>query len=776
MHSRRFDGHAIRMDVLISALRKGIRRGDHHLALWSGALLARGGYWTFVVKHIFTALSEDSNCITEPMIRGRLEILGNQLLPHLNKKGFSKNTPAARRLLFDLLLEAVEATKSRLVSNAIDFALQEISKDIKFLQQEFETHNITGIQDTVFHEFKLAYQESDRTKCLKYTMLAVLLDSVSPGILERLWKYILKIGPNLCVSHDPEQINRLWSASHAMKTEKDCLGNPTLALFESILLRFFPPRGLQEHEPNDPSQRLTLHNRSQLTEFWNNMFECELKPNTRMIIPWEKWISIVLDCTTASGKGQNTLAELKKLYPDWPSEFEYPDHSGFVRVSHISHYYTIGCALENQMLHDPFVDNVKSFYWDIERGRSLACFGQGVLNANREHIKSALVGVLFHDVFIPETITETSQTPRTQRASRSPRISRSRTPKPKNQTRTPRTPKTPRTPIRRPDALESVSGIRKSRKSHDSSSHNSHNRRRSRSALQIRGLKSPELPSFSTKPFSSVSASASALASTASLALPGMHGDHNDLDANHGPVILENNAVSFCQMIKVPDIGKPASWIVVLENGRSYWIKPFSEIDSTIPIYFDKIKPKFGLPNIDMRWSENWLIARDLGSGGPYKLVESGKKKWQVIDPDSTGISKSLWSLSDATKILLFRALFCIDGTVGYSILFNYSVKEYSLKREFKVDPKTTPVPETVLQKVDLIADIVLVPEEDLTFVQNFKEHWSDPGNRKNILHLLMQWERAVFEIPMPHRPIKNFPEFQVFYERILFLKALFTD
>src|SRR5579872_2279023 len=79
----RLPGHFIRVDVLVSAVQKGIRRCDARVALWAVAALCRGGLWRVALRAVLASLYEDTNAFTEPTLRERCLRLALRLHPQL---------------------------------------------------------------------------------------------------------------------------------------------------------------------------------------------------------------------------------------------------------------------------------------------------------------------------------------------------------------------------------------------------------------------------------------------------------------------------------------------------------------------------------------------------------------------------------------------------------------------------------------------------------------------------------------------------------------------
>lgn len=593
----RLAGTLLAVDVLISCLNVGIRRSNMSLAAWACIVLVRSDKWELCIRTMVNAYLE--NCIEtrtpdySPL--ERLEKLAHQSIPHLEKVGVSKDTPRIRRIVQDMLELVVRTPKSRCVADAFIAGLAAVAQSVPTVHEVLDKHDdIVKLWHTSWGVAGASAAGptgptavvARATDCVKW---ATVLDSLL-GLAPRMWKVLL--GPR--VKH-PELVQCLWKFAHTVKVMGTPLADPRIALYHAIMLQIvdFP------EEPLDSTVLSQTPAASSKT--FDGLWCMPMDLEVRGMIDWTKWLTIVLDTTTGSGKGLNTIAGLRRVAPDIDDAHVEPDTIGITRVSPITHLYEVSNKIRPEASRGPipkaFHASAKEFMIAIERGKTLNCLGQGAINAEPRKVVLALLKLMTDpkDPIVKHVnidIEFTKPRTRARSATRSPR---------------------------------------------------------KKQRLQAGSFMiTPAMPDLS------VHNKYSALRPMA-----GMLNAHTETDARNGPVFLDGHAVSQCQMLSVPRDGCTIkSWICVYDNGTSVWIKSMPELVASYPLYLDRVKSLLGLPSMGAKWCDNWLIMHDIGHGGPYPTVVSGMKKWDIVDASKTGITVAKQPLDEIYDLLLFRSVF----------------------------------------------------------------------------------------------------------------------
>jgi hypothetical protein len=266
--------------------------------------------------------------------------------------------------------------------------------------------------------------------------------------------------------------------------------------------------------------------------------------------------------------------------------------------------------------------------------------------------------------------------------------------------------------------------------------------------------------------------------------LPGIVVSHQEVLC--GPTEIDHMALSYCQLLHVPIAGHQPHWCFGYE-GHSYIGQRFPETSSTVPIYLDKLKIKFGLPECGLRFiNDEWLIWRDYGNGGPYPLSRDNFKKFAVIDTKFTGYSTivdcqdktlPLLLLEKTCKLLLFRTIFRVQNTLLGNIIFSkaknnvYSICEYVTTRE-------------VIQVSDNLLNVLFTRGSDYTpvpfsshpIMEQIIQYLSDSENKKVLVETLLKWELLLFDLPQLPRPVLHFPTPDIVKSNIGILLKLVTS
>lgn len=687
--NKRLSGHWIRADVVKSGLRVGIKHSDWRLSLWAAALLLRQkgpNQWRSVVQQITETICDCTDSTTRPGLYSALKPLCVALARHLSKKGVSKNTPSCRRILFRLLAVAIQSPKNKtcMVARHYGYITAKTNPPPRTLQE-------------CSVEFQTALRSSNWHRCC---MWACLVDTLWPESgLESLWPHVLR-------GNKTAETKTMWELCHLVKADGRVLF-PSLPL----LVEACRPRQDSQNKNETDSASDDPKIPKQFEKFWASLFSKPVVPQVRKLVEWDRWLGIVCDCSTAAGRGHNTVNDLRRQNQCITDDLVAPDCVGFSRPSQVLHTWQVvdiaACDADVGALEDI----VKNFYWNEER-----LYGQSGLTTLKRLRKSIQEDHKRSTIQAAPKMDQKDIDVLVRRA----RQTRTLTPAPKANV------------AKRKDLSRSSSSV---------------------------SLYCTPRKSFVSHGGCVTSSSGG----KAMLQLPGMHRDHSDGERNHGPPSIEGCRVARCQMTGPPTPGQfcPPSWIAVLDDGRSLWIKECSEMDATVAVYLDRAKTTLGLPSQGLRWWGGWLVGDDVGSGGPYREVERGHKKWKVVDPEATGLRAVEDALVDSLSIAkwtLFRALFNVldkknklvwSESTGLLYSFGDCALCNDLGQQQQQDEKKQSVLTDILHEVEQESVDVSV---DVTALRA----------------LLCGWQSKVFDVRAPPRPVAGMRSAQEMYNCLI--------
>lgn len=547
----------------------------------------------------------------------------------------------------------------------------------------------------VFNRWKAAYTSSNREDALRWTAVIIM-----NGLETSVWKYLLA-NPH---AGSAEHVETLWKLCHTTSVNGEAVVSTKVPLYEAVLCKWFwGKRDVPVHAAvNNPGHQ----------RYWDLLFSTDLKLSVRHDINWEKWLPVILDIETRAGQNQDTLSELIKISPSVPEKLFAPDHPGMVRASPMMHHNQIGTALENCPLDDDFRQTSETFQWDVERGRFGALLSTGYRAALPDSMQTRLADAL-GVVPKPEQITALPSKPKDGTTSSKRSASASRTTRPRSGSGS---------------QINLGGGFVRSVKGNGP-----------RSGLRYGSLAAPPAP----------------IPANAMRPLPGMLDTQTEDVVHNGPTILEDVAVSICQMTGPPQSWKPLSWICILDNNASLWIKTCSELKSTIPVYLDRIKVLYGLRSISLRWADNWLVGNDIGKGGPYKTVIRGARKWPVIDQTDVGFvpvaSHNFYNdervMDEISRVLFFRAIFGIPSVALDDIYVTHTGHVFST-REMAVSASTA------IGNIDEYLFGNGTPTQQTR--DALTNYWTT--HKTQLISMLSKWDYVSKDIPPPPRPLADTP------------------
>ena len=289
--NRRLDGHRIRVDVILSALQKGIRRCEPNVSLWALALLCRANMWLDAFYALVQCFLEETNALTEPYLREPWIKMARRLLPQLNRKGVDLNTDTSRKLMFELCLDATLATKSRMAVHSMMSAYATVvdeAKDLRGVLPLAEDEMLLYL----FKQFKKCYDEKDEVNALKWlTVLDLFGENNSVYGTPKVWRFLSKKGDQV----DRVDELRLLSEDGYLRD----VYVRRVILYEAVLFRFYPVRVNSPELKQLPSLRTSVNQKTVYATLWKSMWDGPLDYAVRGMINWNVWHSIILDISTA---------------------------------------------------------------------------------------------------------------------------------------------------------------------------------------------------------------------------------------------------------------------------------------------------------------------------------------------------------------------------------------------------------------------------------------------------------------------------------------------
>lgn len=736
--SHRDDGHRVRLDVLLSALQKGVRRCMFTLSLWAVVLLCRGCHHTLALDAITQCMLEETSALTEPTMREQFFKSVRRLRRQIVRKGLDVNTETVLKLYYDLTLELTLASKSRLCVHAIVASYAGLAEEARDLRAVLPVDETARLQ-YCFKQFKRHYEEKNEADALKWLTLVDLFGSRdSVHGTEKVWRF-------LCTDHPIGlRVKELFQM-----VEDGFVPDPyarRVALYEAVLYQFYPLRNHPETKL-PPSARAPAAVRNAAQQFYKDLWAAPLEPALRHLIEWDLWYKVILDTSTAVGKNRDTMVELTQRFPSFPAlDCGPPDYAGISHGSFILNDFAHCQLLTNRVLADPYESRARQFLADIERGHSLPVFGKGLDGTDLDNIRRGLTKLIQPvDLATSQTLMNLASA---AAAAPVPAASASGG-------------RGPRRRGARQGSTISVQSV-DSEVDPQAAPRGTGGRPRANSADPVR----------------------SHVANKAPCPLPGFTVQHQEIVA--GPSDLNGLAVTYCHLAESPVVGQHPRWFVGLSDRTSWVAQRASEMLTTIPIHLDSIKRRFGLPCTGMRFvDQSWLVMRDAGKGGPYATSRGARGHHEVVQWSDAGIvtldSPTLkWTpalLEQTTKVVLFRALFRVaDNTLNdlfWSVRDSkvYSWGEFSTSSE----PWQCSAPAGAPRSDVLLTrgrQYVRAYVADDPLIQHLQVYWSQPAAVTLMLGWLLEWEQLTYELPSPSRPVNELPNATRLLENIRSFRA----
>ncbi len=459
-----------------------------------------------------------------------------------------------------------------------------------------------------------------------------------------------------------------------------------------------------------------------------------------------------MDLTTAVGRNHDTVAELQRKHPDFPAdEYTAPDYAGVAFPSCVIHDFTVCQQLTLRAVADPYENKARQFLASIERGQCAPALGKGWASAELESIRAALRRML-----VPPDA-----------------------PVPANLASGPRTTLTERRGKRKLSMPLSVASDLSSAPVSEANS------------AATSAAASP-LPSAAAVPGRTARANSadplrSHTVNKAPCLLPGFTVQHQDTVS--GPSELDGRPVTYCHLAELPVPGRAPRWFVGL-NDRSAWVvQRTSEMLTTVPMFLDRIKGRFGLPALGLRFLEQvWLVMRDPGQGGPYATQPVGARRYDVVKWGLAGLHSLdaadwVWTepaLEQATKHLVFRALFRVTDTALATLVWSDRERKVLSWGEWSTSLEPLPTPEAcpVLSNLLLCKTKQYLPVYHARdpALESLTAYWALPTTQARVRHWLDQWEPILYEIPHPPRPVHDLPTANVVLQNLAAMRAHWVD
>lgn len=789
----------IRYDILWSCIRQGIRHGYFELAAFGVMLLCKcSNKWLQVVDLFMKCSSSETNDFVEPYLKQRLLKLHKRAVDYMSRKGVQKNTQTTRRLLYEMLLELIAARSCTLVRDARVAATSYLAHDAKNMSQLFSHCQTDEALCSGFRYMKQYYNEgseSSAVDCLKW--LAFLNAVGGSAALRRVWNFLIK-SRTTAINPFASNVYRLESHRSVFDTE--------LSVYEAVLHRFHRHDELKSKQIDSstdmkfsfnmyPSQRLRSDVKQNCAGFWKRLWGIssdKLDIHFRKLINWEKYISVLYDSSTAVGKNQDTLRLLQHNYSVTDPELFLPDHCGIQRASLIRYDYNNENDNKTQSTDQSVniyrLDAVE-FLWNIERGRSLIFLKKGYQSTNipliRKRIRSALG--LFG-------VFEQNQTNRHHRSSRPQKHHKKRP-----QRRAPGT-----------GGGQRGNNQRKRRESllTTSTTNADHKQQQGQQQQQKRSRPQRRAPGTGGQRRNQKSKLNYTVPAEFKFQHPGLYSKHHvgpqpmpgliaqdEVQEAVGPQKIEGNAVVESQIYRQRYGWKSPQWIVKIHSAMgtgttdtSLRVEQMSEILSVLPIYFDQIKPIFGLTNCSLRWDDGWLIGRDVGTGCPYKLIPSlTSRKHQVIDKTSTGATpvrnlfldqSNMWTDRQMKSIIsnmLFRLIYGIETTT--LDVFLYIKRDQTV---ISIEENTFCDPFVVVENCDEfdVTNLLLLTGINFTSEEAkcVGSYLNNNQNKRQITSQLLEWFNYFSVLPMLSKPITGFPTTEMLRKRSNILLKFFEE
>lgn len=387
---RRGEGHLIQVGVLVSVLQKAVRRARAPVAFWSMALLLRMGFHKYVMSRLMTMASEDTNCVVEPELPGRLRRHRIAIASLIKKKKTA--LPQLEEMLFMVVLELLRARKSRMASTAAAHALSLVVRDLGGLTAEIRASGV-AVAAYATERFKGATSVDEALRWMAVLEVSLVGKKGSEQGFEGVWEF-------LCCAPKCRVLYEVY------RLKKDFLRHQRLLRYEAVVAYWIPSpleegggAPLHSEEGGGP-----LHLEEHRRAFQSFLRDSPTLDTRKFLSPAE-WASY-LDKHTGVGKGHDTLTGLLKQHPEIRPDQWLPDAYGLAALERaegrkregalVRHFFEVGARVENEGLADPFAASAQAFYELIERS-GVGPIRKGCRNAKSTAIMKALHEELFGD-------------------------------------------------------------------------------------------------------------------------------------------------------------------------------------------------------------------------------------------------------------------------------------------------------------------------------------------------------------------------------------------
>lgn len=613
--AKRLAGHKMRVDLLSSLMQKAVRRCDHQAAMYAASLLHRGGFTGYVVRRCALFAVEDSNDFACPGLKRKLGKLIQAALDlwKATKSRKIKNASVPKRRLDEVLFQIVDmvvrAPKSRMMAMAACASFKMVEDVITTPLSEASTSK-QAVRDAL----SAAIDEGDIDKALLQLGLAEVLEYDVDDVI-------------------PEY--KAASTLMAMKWNSSPIGHKRLLQLESVFRACgwtvkhdcevkSSSSGMVDIESENISSLMPA---SAAKALWTHFMNMELSADTRLLLDWAKWLPIAGDKHTAIGKGHNTLQSLLKDNDFAESKYHMPDHSGYKRASPVRHFLDVGAAVAQEAFADPFADRAYKFYVAEEKQ-------YGYRKARSAHIRKRLAASL-------RSVTRKSK--------------------------------------RKADVLEEKGEEskkqyeRKGSRASEASSLARVKRRKRRhgSADEEQGREEATDGDGNSRMENRDADGDVQMSASRPIAERG-ETKRKSKPAPVAPVSCEGEAVMMAQLCQAPCGWKPATWIVKTANNRVMWMKEMKKkSQSILPVYFDTIKPYFGLVNCHLRYSDGYLIGQCMSDESKFPYATMQHMGLTLIRKDLCGlvpIKPDLSNLNEQQRdellqVLVFRRMFNLSDS-----------------------------------------------------------------------------------------------------------------
>jgi hypothetical protein len=608
----RLPGHLMTLQILQSILHKAILLQSLQEAIYATGLLCRAGMW----KHTLNLLMEYSvkctNSVVEPNISVRMANWGQEitnLIANGTKANKKKsiddtkdyiNTDIMKGKLYTILLATIYSKKTTIVADAADTAIvlaYELLTSKEYVDNLQKRHKFKEeLLAWALAEFQQAWLMEDITRAL--TMAGII--EHDPDTVKELWNKILKLDPSVDKSITQLRYKQYTENIYTPEFNR-------LILYECIIRSIIIPKDISQLDMRPATKRIDPDGFDTGGKFLNYVFNEPLSLDARNWINWfheykignhvYKFYELVLDKHTQAGRGVDTVSQLREYVEKYRIKYDagrhtIPDSCGGTSLKVPND--TVFQELINTheiTIDNPFKIHARRLHKLLVEGKITVKLGRKTVVAKRNNLS-----LVMQHLFLFRLRNHTFENNLKQESKMKEDKDDSDHDNANTPTKQELTNKRVASTAELDDNINTPVSNRKQLIA-----------RKKRLAIEKYSYKPTQIDNME-------------VVDSNLLFLPNkLKPVYNFIITTHKPgVRLNDDTVTPNLMVRVCDMDTMSKKIV------SYDKKEYRDMDIPFQVWYDLLRPQFGLVGTGARWLSPHIIMRDLGHGNiPYHVMTS---------------------------------------------------------------------------------------------------------------------------------------------------------